>query len=247
MMTFSLLRPALAVGVALTLAACGGSSGKATFPVKVEVYGLQYEGLVLNTNGMDLAVMPNATYDASIPAVATFPKELEYGVVYDVLPKGATDANITGGTQPKHQTCTPGYQGHPRTSTTGLLASIDVWIQCSINSYPIGGTIKGLTGTGLVLINGSAGGSFSATPVIDATTKLPTDVPFGYPSLAAVQYGKTYGLSVLTQPTGQTCTVSGGGNGQGAGTMDDKAEASLDANGIHNGVSDLLVTCTANP
>jgi hypothetical protein len=36
------------------------------------------------------------------------------------------------------------------------------------------GTIKGLTGTGLVLTNGSTGGSVAPTPTLDTTTSLPT-------------------------------------------------------------------------
>jgi hypothetical protein len=56
-----------------------------------------------------------------------------------------------------------------------------------------------------------------------------------------VPYNTTYGVTVLTQPTSpnQTCTVSGGANGAGGGTMDDAAEA-------HGGVDSLVVTCVTN-
>ena len=57
-MTCNFTRPALALTLALTLAACGG---KATFPISGTIVGLQYGGLVLSTNGMDLPVAANAT------------------------------------------------------------------------------------------------------------------------------------------------------------------------------------------
>jgi hypothetical protein len=47
------------------------------------------------------------------------------------------------------------------------------------------------------------------------------DVPAGTTSvpMAGVNEDGPYGVTVLQQPAGQTCTVSGGGNGKGAGTM----------------------------
>jgi len=247
-MKFSRLRPALAAGVALTLAACGGG-GKATYPINVQVYGLEYPGLVLSTNGQDLAVTGKSDY--TTPIRASFPNKIEYGEVYNVLPKGVTD-NVPGqqpdwttGQQPAHQTCTTGAAGNPRTSTAGLLASIDVVVVCNVNAYPISGLVKGLTGEGLVLINGSEGISYPA-PVLDATTKQPTDVPFaittGGLSLARVTYGKTYGVQVQTQPKGQVCTVKGGNSpvNNGSGTIDDAIEKA-------GGVGNIEVNCTAAP
>jgi len=232
-MKFSLARPALALAITLTLASCGGG-GKATFPINVTVSGLQYPGLILSTNGQDLAVNPPATAGDVVTAV--FPNPLEYGQTYEVTPKGATIANhvYSGGALPKHQQCSP--TPFPAYGTAGQLAKIDIRYTCVINSYPLIGTVKGLKGTGLVLANGSTAATVGVNPVLDAN-KNPTgaDVPL---TMNPVPYNTTYGVTVLTQPTSpnQTCTVSGGANGTGGGTMDDAAEA-------HGGVDSLVVTC----
>ena len=86
---------------------------------------------------------------------------------------------------------------------------------CSINPYALGGTINGLTTDGLVLVNGTTGGTI-------LVTKGATSFTFGLP----VKYGVSYGATILTQPTGQTCTLQ-----NGTGVMGD-------AN-----VSNLVVNC----
>lgn len=241
-MKFSLARTALALAATLTLASCGGG-GKATFPINVTVDNLQYPGLVLSTNGQDLAVNPPAAVPAgtAIPSVAlVFPNELEYGTSYNVLPKGyaTTDTTTNLGSQPKHQTCSqnPNYPfNFPTSGTAGQLAKIQIYYLCAVNTFPLTGTVKGLTTTGLVLANGSTSATLPIVPVTDATTLKPTgaDIPF---SLTQVAYAQSYGVTILTQPTGQTCTLTGGTNGTGAGVMDDAAEAA-------GGVTNLVVTC----
>jgi hypothetical protein len=235
-MKFSLARPALALAITATLASCGGG-GKATFPINVTVSNVLYPGLVLSTNGQDLTVNPPAT--AGQDVVLVFPNQIEYGQTYEVVPKGSTVVNhvATGGALPKHQTCGP--TGFLAYGTAGQLAKIDIRYRCTINSYPLGGTVKGLTGTGLVLANGSTAGTIPVSPAVDAN-KVPTgaDVPV---AMNPVPYAETYGVTVLTQPTNpnQTCTVTGGANGTGGGTMDDAAEAA-------GGVNNLVVTCVTN-
>ncbi len=235
-MKFSLARSALALAVLATLAACGGG-GKATFPIYVTVDGLQYSGLVLSTNGQDLAIEPPATAGQQVTAV--FPNPLEYGETYEVIPKGAVVTNHVpvGGAQPKHQTC--GQNLYLAYGTAGQLAKIDIRYLCSINTYALGGTVKGLTGTGLVLANGSTTGTIGVNPALDANQK-PTGADVTL-TMNPVPYKTTYGVTVLTQPTNpsQTCTVTGGANGTGGGTMDDAAEAA-------GGVKNLLVTCVNN-
>jgi hypothetical protein len=230
-MKFSLARPALALAIMATLASCGGG-GKATFPINVTVSNVQYAGLILSTNGQDLTVNPPAT--AGQDVVLTFPNTIEYGQEYEVVPKGATVVNhvATGGALPKHQQCSPNL--FPAYGTAGQLARIDIRYACAVIAYPLGGAVKGLTGTGLVLANGSTTGTIAVSPALDANN-APTgaDVPL---VMNNVPYNTTYGVTVLTQPTGQTCTVTGGANGKGGGTMDDAAEAA-------GGVSNLLVTC----
>jgi hypothetical protein len=233
-MKFSLARPALALAITVTLASCGG--GKATFPINVTVSNLQYPGLVLSTNGMDYTVNPPAKDGQNVPDVKfVFPNQIEYGQTYDVIPKGQV---VTGGTvtalgqQPAHQTCSsPTY---PKSGTAGQLAKIDIQYVCAVNTYPLTGTVKGLTGTGLTLANGSTYLPVGVNPALDsAGAPTGADVPL---TMNSVPYGATYGVTVLTQPKDQTCTVTGGANGTGGGTMDDAAEKA-------GGVTNLVVTC----
>jgi len=78
-------------------------------------------------------------------------------------------------------------------------------VSCTPDPYPLGGTISGLKGSGLVLANGAQ------TVAIAADGNWQFGTPIGNRSV--------YGVTVLNQPTGQTCTVSGGTNGNGTGTI----------------------------
>jgi hypothetical protein len=78
-------------------------------------------------------------------------------------------------------------------------------VTCTIRKRALTATINNLTGSGLVLINGAD------KQTIPAGTKTW--------SMAKVNEDGAYGVTVLTQPTGQTCTVSGGSSGNGAGIM----------------------------
>jgi hypothetical protein len=199
-MKFLSMRSALALAAsALALTACGG--GKATFTIAGYVDGLKYDGMVLTSNGMDIAVKPPAKAGETV--TWQFPKELEYGDEYAVSLK----------TAPAHQECSipPQYAS----DTAGRFAQINVPVLCKVAAHSIGGNITGLTKDGLVLVNGSTGGSYSASK--DATKFV-----FANP----VTYGVTYGVTVLTSPAGLSCTVQ-----NGAGTMDDKD------------VADIAVTC----
>jgi hypothetical protein len=231
-MKFSLARSALVLAASLSLASCGGG-GKATFPITVTVSNLTEPGLVLSTNGMDLPVTP-ATAPATTTTV-TFPNQLDYGQAYSVIPKGATlsgNALTSYGTQPAHQTCQPSQQ-YPHNllvyGTAGQLASIQIYYDCTVNGYSLGGSITGLTADGLVLANGNI--DSLAVPANSTAFTMPNQVP----------YNTTFGVSVLTQPTGLTCSVSGG-NGSannGSGIMDDAASKV-------GGVNNLVVSCVPN-
>jgi hypothetical protein len=237
-MKFSFARGALALAAMLTLASCGGG-GKATFPINVQVSNVLYDGLVLTTNGQDLVVHPGT--DTSKPLNLVFPNEIEYGEVYNVAPKGAlynaATATYFEGNTPKHQNCgiSRDYPYNlPPNGTAGQLAKIQIYYVCAINTYPLGGKVVGLRGKGLVLANGSSAQPVGVVPATDtAGAATGADVQL---NMAEVAYNATYGVDVLTQPEGQTCTVTGGANGKGSGTMDDAAEAA-------KGVSNLLVTC----
>ena len=205
-----LIRPAVALALAAALSACGGSD-KAEFTVKGTVTGVVYPGGVLTTNGMTVALTPPATPGGTISF--EFPNTLEYGDVYDV--------QFTS--YPANQTCGPdSNQIQNNNDTAGRLASIDITLACVLNSYALGGTITGLTADGLVIANGSNTGTLTVGKPTDTT-------PFTY-TMPNVNYGVTYSITVVQQPTGQTCTVA-----NGTGTM---AAAN---------VTNANITCVNNP
>ena len=101
-------------------------------------------------------------------------------------------------TQPSGQTCSvANYQGaHPAANVTNVL------VTCSAGTYTIGGTVSGLAaGQQVTLYNNGA------NPTI-----VTADGAFTFSTPVAVN--GSYAVTVGTQPTGQTCTVS---NGSGAG------------------------------
>jgi hypothetical protein len=135
----------------------------------------------------------------SVPANTTsfkFGSSIDYGTTYAV----------TVQTQPAHQNCSV---ANP-TDTAGRMASINVVVICTMNAYAIGGTISGLDVDGLVLINGS---NATIAPAKGTTTYT---FPF------AVEFGNTYGVTVLTHPPGYRCTVS-----NGTGTMNEAAVTNI--------------------
>jgi hypothetical protein len=173
-------------GVALAACGGGGSSGSSgqsgssaptTYSVGGTVTGLSASGLVLQDNGTDnLTVSSGAsTFTFATPQ----PSGTAYAVTVLTQPTGETCA-VSGGTG----------------TITGNVTSVG--LTCTVNTYSIGGTVAGLSASGLVLQdNGGdnlavASGSHSFT----FTSKLNS--------------GATYAVTVLTQPTGETCAVSGG-------------------------------------
>ncbi|MBQ5961527.1 hypothetical protein [Massilia sp. ZL223] len=207
-MKSSLIRPALALALALGLSACGGG-GKAEFTVAGTAKGLIYPGLTLSTNGMTITVNPPATPGADVSY--SFPNKLEYGDEYNVK----IDA------EPAHQNCgfAQTYRDPINRDTAGRLEKINVIVECGIDQHTVGGSVTGLTADGLVMTNGSTGGTVTLL-------KGATSYAFGAP----VAYGITYGVTILTQPTGLTCTVA-----NGVGTMGDED------------VKNVNVNCVANP
>lgn len=192
-MKFSLIRPASMLAMAVALASCGGG-GDDDYTVAGSVEGIVYPGMVLTNNGVDLAVAPPAK--AGDPVSFAFPTKLEYGDTYDVTIKS----------EPLHQVC----EIHPQaplssSDTAGRLAAINVRFLCGIEDHAIGGQVTGLTkdNTGLVLANGSTTGT---TIIVPSTTDT-TGAAFNYAMAARVPYGQTYGVTIVTQPTGRVCTV----------------------------------------
>ncbi|CAN7604878.1 hypothetical protein LJR289_004412 [Pseudoduganella sp. LjRoot289] len=73
-------------------------------------------------------------------------------------------------------------------------------INCITDPYPLGGTITGLTSNGLVLANGSN----TAAPLAGATK---------FTFVSQVPNGALFGVTVLSQPAGQTCILTANASG----------------------------------
>lgn len=95
-------------------------------------------------------------------------------------------------TQPSGTTCSVGNGS----GTMGAADVTNVQVTCSPNAYGVGGTITGLTATGLVLANGAD----TTSPAANATS-------FALP--AKVAFDGIYSVVVQQQPTGLSCTVGG--------------------------------------
>ena len=81
---------------------------------------------------------------------------------------------------------------------SGTVSGADITnisINCITITYTIGGTVSGLTGTGLVLQNNNTD---DLGITVDGVFTFTTPIPDGY----------DYSVTVLTQPSGQACTVS---------------------------------------
>jgi uncharacterized repeat protein (TIGR03803 family) len=132
----------------------------------------------------------------------TMPGKVSFGSSYAVQVQSS----------PAGMTCTA-------SSAAGTMPAMyvtNVVIACSDRSYSVGGTVSGLSSIGLVLANGS-----------DALTVAAGSTGFAMPT--PVAFESPYNVTVQTQPTGLTCSVSGA-----TGTMSTMP------------VSSVAVTCAAN-
>jgi RNase P/RNase MRP subunit p29 len=148
-----------------------------TYSLGGAISGLTASGLVL-ANGTDTLTVSSGAISFTLPAA------VPYGSPY----------NVTVHTQPATVTCTVGNGS----GTMAAGAVTNVTVSCAVNTYTVGGSISGLTASGLVLANGS-----DVTPALGATATTFT-MPTGVAS------GSTYNITVHTQPTGQVCTVGAG-------------------------------------
>lgn len=120
--------------------------------------------------------------------------------------------NVTVLTQPAGQTCTI---ANPSGRANGKV--FNVFITCVSFTYNLGGTVSGLSGT-VVLAENDQGDSVAVS------------IAGNYQFPQKVSYGDTYHVSVYKQPLGQTCTVTGIGNGTVTGD-----------------VGNVTVSCVNNP
>jgi hypothetical protein len=170
-----------------------------SFTVGGTVSGLAGTGLVLSNNGG-----PGLTISAGATSYV-FPTSIASGTPYAVT----VTAQPTG----PSQTCN--VANGSGTVGTGNVTNVNV--SCSTSTFTVGGTVTGLTGTGLVLHNGSENLTVAANGA--------------YVFATPVASGGSYAVTVTVQPLNpsQTCTVANGSGTVGA-----------------TNVTAVTVTCTTN-
>ena len=173
-----------------TVAAQGGGT---TYSVGGAVSGLSGTVVLQDNGGDDLSVSANGAF--------TFATELATGAAY----------NVTVKTNPSGQTCSVSSG----TGTVGAANVTNVAVTCATNTYSVGGSVSGLSGTVVLQDNGGDDLSVSANGAFTFATQLAT--------------GAAYNVTVKTNPSGQTCSVS-----SGTGTV-----------GAAN-VTNVAVTCATN-
>jgi hypothetical protein len=185
-----------------------------TYSIGGSVTGLTGSGLVLQDNaGNDLTV-------AAASSTFTFATPIASGASYAVTVK-------THPTVPS-QTCAV-------TAATGTVVSSNVTnvvVTCTTTTYTVGGSITGLTASGLVLENNSA----------DDLTVAATSTTFTFAT--AVASGAAYSVSVKTQPSGQTCAVTSGSGTVGAAPVTNVAVACTTVAAFVCGVTENGVVVT---
>ncbi len=160
-----------------------------SFTVGGTVSGLAGAGLVLQNNGTDdLAVHADGTFAFSTP----IPSGAAYAVTVSAQPTGPSQScAVTGGA---------GIIGSANVSNISVI--------CTTHSFTVGGTVSGLTGTGLVLRNNGA-------------NDLPISGNGAFTFTTPILSGAAYAVRVSTQPTSpsQTCTVTGGAGNIGSANI----------------------------
>ena len=135
--------------------------------------------------GNSVTLRDNGSDDTVVSANSgfNFPTPVASGSTY----------SVTVSVQPPGQTCSVTNGS----GTIGAANIADVAVACSNNTYNIGVTVSGLTAAGLVLQDNNGDNlSVSANGSVNFATPVAS--------------GSSYAVSVLSQPTGQTCTVTGG-------------------------------------
>lgn len=183
-MKSSILRAGVVtLACALGLSACGGGDGD--LYLYGSVYNVTKDGLVLKNGGNTVKVASPYTTFQFDNRVST---DDAFEITVAEKPSNAKSCTVTNGK-----------------ARANYYTIAQISVTCEIQTHKFSVAVSGLTGTGLVIVNGSDRREVAPGATSVALTDVYEDGP--------------YGVTVLTQPAGQTCTVSGGGNGKGSGTM----------------------------
>ncbi|MFC5551405.1 hypothetical protein [Massilia aerilata] len=185
-MKSSILYAGAALACALGLSACGGGDGDLPLTVSI-AGGVTKDGLVLvnRGNGEEVAVPANT---ASVLFTKYLSTDDEFNIEVKTTPSNVEKCTVSN--------------GKARANYYTVYTTVPS-VFCTIKTHDLGVTVNGLTGAGLVLVNGSDKQAVTANAGAAVTVpmaKVPEDGP--------------YGVTILTQPDTQTCAISGG-----SGTM----------------------------
>ncbi len=176
------------------LAACGDNRqvpADAAVPVTIggSVSGLAGSGLVLQNNGGDdLPIAADGSFRFATPLLPGSP----YAITVATQPSSPTQScTVSGG--------------------TGIATSAGVTtvaVTCTTSTFTVGGSVTGLSGSGLVLQN-------------NGTDDLAISADGTFTFATPLSSGTAFAVTVASQPTGpsQTCTVSGGAGTIGGGNV----------------------------
>jgi uncharacterized repeat protein (TIGR03803 family) len=165
--------------VASIVIACSDRS----YTVGGSISGLASGGMVL-VNGSDTLAVNSGASSFTMPTAVAYTSA--YAVTVQTQPTGLTCSASNG------------------TGTMGSAAVTNIAITCSANTYTVGGSISGLTASGLVLLD--SGGD--ATSVSANATQFTMNT--------GVAYGSAYAIAVQTPPADLVCSVSNGSAIMGA-------------------------------
>ena len=178
----------------------GSGSGSSSYELKVIVSGLQQgKNVVLNSGQSKGGNVFTENEALGITTDGTY----SFGSF-----TSGTSYNITVRQQPVGQTCTV-------TSGEGSLSgSTIVAVACTSESYTISGTVVGMLSGQSVTLQNNSGDNLTVS----------SNTSFSFTTIVAS--GTTYLVTVLTQPTGQTCTPN------------------LNSNVVSGNVTDVSIICS---
>jgi uncharacterized repeat protein (TIGR03803 family) len=148
-----------------------------SYTVGGTIGGLASAGMVL-VNGSDTLAVPSGASSFTMPTAVAYTGA--YAVTLQTQPTGLT-CSVSNGS-----------------GTMGSAAVANIAVTCSANTYTVGGTISGLTASGLVLLDNGG----------DATTLSANATKFTMST--GVAFGAAYAITVQTPPAGLVCSISGG-------------------------------------
>jgi Protein of unknown function (DUF1566) len=185
-----------------------------TYTVGGSVAGLTGSVVLRNNGGDNLTLNANGAFTFNTPIADGGPFQ------------------VTVFTQPVGQSCGV-------SNGTGIVNGSNVntvAVTCSANSYTVGGTVTGLSGTVILRNNGANNLSLAANGAFAFAGTLAN--------------GAAYNVTVFTQPASQTCTVS-----NGSGTINAANVANVGVNCVANPLPPLpfcknaggaIIPCTGN-